>query len=52
MTATNPTAYIRLKPCVDAKGHNFRVYQPPAGQFGYSETVCTRCGHTAQEVRV
>ena len=43
--------FQRLRPCVDSAGHRFASQFPPAGQYGYVQVVCTRCGMTSQEAR-
>lgn len=47
---TNATAYQKLTPCVDEKGHRFAVSNPEPGQWGYSIVYCTRCGGTREEL--
>lgn len=44
-------AFQKLKPCVAPGVHKFTVSHPPAGQWGYSQIVCERCGMTPEEAR-
>ena len=43
--------YQVLKLCIDQKGHKFIVSRPPAGDYGYTITICERCGLTPGQVQ-
>ena len=50
-TAPRTQAFQRLKPCIAPGTHNFTVHHPPAGQWGYTQVICTRCGMSRAEAR-
>lgn len=43
--------FQQLRPCAAPGVHKFIVSYPPAGQFGYSQVICERCGMTPKEAR-
>lgn len=49
--SANTALFQQLRPCVNAYGHKFVSQFPPEGQFGYTTTVCEKCGMTPREAR-